>query len=62
MNAAFVELDIDTAAAGPAAMAATWGVSQAAAFAFYRWIELPANRLRLPARRDAEAVAQRVRS
>lgn len=53
-NAAFVELDLAGPLAGAVGMAAAWGLSILAAIVFHRWIERPANRLRV-GRRSAPA-------
>ena len=46
-NAAFVELDLAGPLAGAVGMGAAWGLSILAAIVFHRWIERPANRLRV---------------
>lgn len=48
-NAAFVELDGEGPLAGAFGMAVAWAASILAAVIFHRWIESPANRLRVPA-------------
>lgn len=48
-NAIFVESDFDSPVAGAIGLAATWAASLAAAVVFHRWVEAPANRLRVSA-------------
>jgi peptidoglycan/LPS O-acetylase OafA/YrhL len=58
-NAAFAELDTGSDIDGFIAMAATWGVCIFAAVAFHRWVEAPANRLRLPLGGETMAILRR---